>query len=147
MVDPAKNAVASSVDSIRSWSDSTELSFNSFDDFLDSLFGDFIRNDANEWTEVEPPSLTEPDEQLFSIHSIELGDSRESVEEELGEEMRSSENEYNVDWVTYHEDYHHFVMVAYDDENIVKGSIRIKISLPLQQRSRMEVINNTFVIN
>lgn len=120
-INPAKNAVASSVDSIRSWSDSTDFSFSSFDDFLDSLFGDFIRNDANEWTEVEPPSLTEPDEQLFSIHSIELGDSREFVEEELGEEVRSSENEYSVDWYTYHKDYHHFVMVAYDDDDVVKG--------------------------
>lgn len=68
----------------------------------------------------ERPDLAAPSNHSFSIHNIELGDTKQEVEEELGRAKRESENEYGTDWVTYHEDYHHFVMVAYD-EDIVSG--------------------------
>ncbi|MDY0409142.1 CAP-associated domain-containing protein [Paracerasibacillus soli] len=44
-----------------------------------------------------------------------------NVEKEVGKPKRSSLNEYDVDWVAYHENYHHFIMVAYDQAEHVAG--------------------------
>ncbi|WP_010284487.1 CAP domain-containing protein [Bacillus timonensis] len=67
------------------------------------------------------PELHVPSEQAFSIHNIELGESKQKVETKLGSPKRASLNEYGTDWYTYHENYHNFVMVAYDSENKVVG--------------------------
>ncbi|MBD1379885.1 CAP domain-containing protein [Metabacillus arenae] len=74
-------------------------------------------NDSN----VETPNLTAPKEQMFSIHNIELGGSRADVEQEIGKPKRTSINEYGVSWEAYHENYQNFIMVAYDENNIVRG--------------------------
>jgi uncharacterized protein YkwD len=70
---------------------------------------------------VEDPELSPPSEQTFSVHDIELGDERKKVEAELGRPKRESLNEYGVNWVTYHKDYHHFIMVAYNEKQEVSG--------------------------
>ncbi|MCA1058658.1 CAP domain-containing protein [Rossellomorea aquimaris] len=70
---------------------------------------------------VEKPTLTLPSEQKFSIYNIEIGDSKESVEGELGEAKRQSINEYGVLWYAYHENYRNFLMVSYDQNNKVNG--------------------------
>ncbi|MGP7815623.1 CAP domain-containing protein [Niallia sp. 01092] len=72
-------------------------------------------------TEVEAPKLTAPKDQIFSIRNIELGVSRADVERESGKPNRISKNEYGVSWATYHKNYHNFIMVAYDEKNIVRG--------------------------
>lgn len=69
----------------------------------------------------EDPTLDAPSEQPFSVHTVELGDDRSTVEEQAGEPKRSSVNEYKVNWVAYHENYHNFFMAAYNEENIVIG--------------------------
>lgn len=71
--------------------------------------------------QLEKPELSAPSEHLFSIHNIELGDLRSDVEAEIGEPKRVTRNEYGVDWVTYHQNYQHFLMVAYDDDDRVNG--------------------------
>src|SRR5699024_1735336 len=45
----------------------------------------------------------------------------DQVETQTGKPKRSSFNEYGVDWTTYHENYHNFFMVAYDNANDVAG--------------------------
>lgn len=71
--------------------------------------------------EAETPELSTPDEQHFSIGNVELGDSREAVEEMYGTPERESTNEYGVEWSAYHEGYQNFMMVAYDEEDTVRG--------------------------
>lgn len=90
---------------------------------LNSLFatiGDLSPSDSND-TNIETPELTDPTDQVFSIHNIEIGDSRADVEQGTGEPQRTSENEYGVDWEAYHENYQNFIMVAYDEEDTVRG--------------------------
>lgn len=69
----------------------------------------------------EKPELDTPNQRSFSIHNIEIGDTRSEVEHRVGSPQRSSLNEYGVEWVTYHENYHNFFMAAYDDDNKVIG--------------------------
>jgi uncharacterized protein YkwD len=69
----------------------------------------------------EAPNLQQPTEQTFSLYNIEIGDNRSDVEEQVGESKRSTLNEYGTEWVTYHENYHNFLMVAYDNKDHVAG--------------------------
>ncbi|WP_188856015.1 CAP domain-containing protein [Oceanobacillus indicireducens] len=71
--------------------------------------------------QLEKPELSAPSDHLFSIHSIELGDLRADVEAQIGEPERTTRNEYGVDWVTYHQNYQHFMMISYDDDDRVNG--------------------------
>lgn len=70
---------------------------------------------------VYKPKLEVPSEHSFSIYNVEIGDERSDVEQQVGKGKRSSLNEYGVDWVAYHENYHNFFMVAYDENNKVAG--------------------------
>lgn len=70
---------------------------------------------------VETPSLQTPDEQTFSIHNIEIGDSKDSIDKQTGGAKRSSYNEYGVKWYAYHENYQNFFMAAYDNQGKVAG--------------------------
>lgn len=70
---------------------------------------------------VEKPTLDSPSEQSFSVHNVELGDDRSEVEGKVGTHKRSSLNEYGVNWVTYHDNYQNFFMVAYNQQNKVSG--------------------------
>jgi uncharacterized protein YkwD len=74
-----------------------------------------------EAVEVSKPELTKPENQVFSIHNLEIGDTRETVEEMLGTPDRSSVNEYGVEWHAYHQDYHNFVMAAFDENNQISA--------------------------
>ncbi|WP_201715044.1 CAP domain-containing protein [Rossellomorea arthrocnemi] len=89
---------------------------------LDESFRDLEQpTDTNNEESAEKPTLTVPSEQKFSIYNIEIGDSEESVEEELGEAKRKSSNEYGVSWYAYHENYRNFLMVSYDQNQQVNG--------------------------
>ncbi|MCJ7839783.1 CAP domain-containing protein [Lederbergia sp. NSJ-179] len=70
---------------------------------------------------VKKPNLKNPDDQIFSVHNIEIGDARAEVEKKIGTPNRSTMNEYGVEWVAYHEQYHNFMMVAYDEDDLVAG--------------------------
>lgn len=70
---------------------------------------------------AEKPHLEAPEDQSFSIHNVEIGDDRSKVEEITEEPQRSTVNEYGVEWVTYHENYHNFFMAAFDEEGKVAG--------------------------
>ena len=47
--------------------------------------------------------------------SIELGDSKSSIEAKLGKEKRVSLGEYGISWHTYHNQYRNFYMIGYVD--------------------------------
>ncbi|WP_338066560.1 CAP domain-containing protein [Pueribacillus theae] len=70
---------------------------------------------------AKKPDLEEPSKQSFSVHNIEIGDSRSEVEKQAGSAKRASLNEYGVEWVAYHDNYQNFFMAAYNEENKVAG--------------------------
>lgn len=89
---------------------------------LDESFRDLEDpSDTKEETPVEKPALTVPSEQTFSIYNIVMGDSKDKLEQELGEAKRQSTNEYGVSWNAYHENYRNFLMISYDENNQVNG--------------------------
>jgi uncharacterized protein YkwD len=69
----------------------------------------------------EKLQLKTPTEQIFSIHNIELGDTKEDIENNFGIANRSSLNEYGTNWYTYHDNYQNFFMVMYDENNKAAG--------------------------
>lgn len=99
-----------------------ELDFSALGERAVSLVSSITGSeDGGVQDEVEIPELSAPDEQFFSVGNVEIGDSREIVEEMYGKPERESANEYGVEWSAYHEDYQNFIMVAYDDGDTVRG--------------------------
>ncbi|MFC4320502.1 CAP domain-containing protein [Litchfieldia salsa] len=74
-----------------------------------------------EGSQLESPNLEAPTNQFFSIFNVELGDTREEVEGIVGPAERVSYNEYGVEWYSYHENYQHFMMVAFNEEDRIIG--------------------------
>ncbi|WP_338653832.1 CAP-associated domain-containing protein [Sporosarcina psychrophila] len=70
---------------------------------------------------AEKPVLDKPLKTQVSIHNIELGSPQEKVTAELGEPKNQSMNEYGTEWFTYHDGYQNFVMVSFDDKQIVNA--------------------------
>ncbi|MDM5326394.1 CAP-associated domain-containing protein [Neobacillus sp. CF12] len=69
----------------------------------------------------EKLELTPPVEQTFSIHNVELGNAKADIEHNLGAAKRISLNEYGTDWHAYHENYHDFFMIMYNENNKAAG--------------------------
>lgn len=70
---------------------------------------------------IERPPLEKPKQHVFSIYNIEMGDSKQNVENILGAPKRVSLNEYGTKWFTYHENFQNFVQVMYDENLKVIG--------------------------
>jgi uncharacterized protein YkwD len=113
--------IRSTVDSVKENPD-INFAIDTLNQQLNSLFST-LKNQPSESnnTNVERPKLTAPKDQLFSVHNIEIGESRANVEQEIGMPKRTSKNEYGVSWDAYHKNYQNFIMVAYDEEDIVRG--------------------------
>ena len=71
--------------------------------------------------EKNVPKTPNKEHQAFSVFQIALGDPKEKVEQLHGKAKRISMNEYGSMWHSYHQDYRHFFMVSYDEENRVNG--------------------------
>ncbi|WP_283248143.1 CAP-associated domain-containing protein [Bacillus sp. FJAT-50079] len=80
-----------------------------------------VQNKQEEQNHVKSPILSNPTNQMFAIYNIEIGTSKNEIEQRIGVPKRVTENEYGVKWHTYHEGYHHFVMVSYDADDRVNG--------------------------
>lgn len=78
-------------------------------------------NDRSEQETDEKIELLAPKSQTFSIGNVELGDTYEQVAKIYGDPVRESMNEYGLAWFTYHENYQNFIMIAFDDDEIVRG--------------------------
>lgn len=99
-----------------------ELSFDYVKEQAASLYDSVTGNDeSNEQSQTKSLELSQPEEQTFSIGNVEIGDSREAIEETAGEPARETTNEYGLEWASYHEDYQNFLMIAYDQQGIVQG--------------------------
>lgn len=91
-------------------------------EILISRISDDENRDSTTKTTIEKPNLDPPSsDQTFSIHNIEIGDTRQKVEQSIGEPKRSTLNEYGVEWNTYHDQYQNFFMVAYNEHDQVAG--------------------------
>lgn len=88
---------------------------------IDKLKGEKEDSERTEESVPDDPQLNDPIEQPFSVHNVEIGDDRKKVEELVGQPKRSSMNEYGVNWVTYHENYHNFFMAAFNEADKVIG--------------------------
>ncbi|MCZ2259322.1 CAP-associated domain-containing protein [Sporosarcina sp. G11-34] len=99
-------------------------------------------------SEVDKPSLTKPTHTQFSIYNIEIGTSKEEVTAKLGEPNGRSVNEYGTEWLTYHEEYHNYVMVSFDDKQTVNGIYTnddlIASSVGVQYGSDKSLVRETF---
>ncbi|YCA41879.1 CAP domain-containing protein [Bacillus sp. JZ8] len=97
--------------------------------------------------EVKKPNLDVPENQTFSVYNVEIGDDRTNVEKTLGQPQRSTLNEYGVEWVAYHQNYEHFMMVAYNQENQVVGLYTnqdlISSTKGIKRGSTKETVENT----
>ncbi|WP_353617892.1 CAP domain-containing protein [Bacillus sp. B4EP4a] len=77
--------------------------------------------ESQETEKVKKPALEAPADASFSVHNIEIGDTKDDVEKLAGKAKRNTRNEYGVDWFAYHENYQNFFMVAYDNNDKVVG--------------------------
>lgn len=71
--------------------------------------------------EVKKPELSTPQDSHISIYNIEIGTPEETVLERLGDPLQVSINEYGTKWSTYHQDYHNFMMISYDERRNVNA--------------------------
>jgi len=103
--------------------DNTDLSTlpESLENDINSLFNGSAIEEDNQEQSVEAPILETPVKQTFSIANIELGERKSKVEEEHGAPVRSSVNEYGTNWYAYHQNYHNFLMISYNENNEVAG--------------------------
>jgi uncharacterized protein YkwD len=88
---------------------------------LDEKKEELTGDDQNAIPSVEKPELATPAEQTFSIHNIELNDSKSEAEKQLGTPDRISVNEYGTQWHAYHENFQNFIMVSYTKDGRVNG--------------------------
>lgn len=126
-----------------------DIDFDALGQRASSLISSFTEAEVETAAEdAEAPELSVPEEQFFSIGNVELGDSREAVEEMYGTPERESTNEYGLEWSAYHENYQIFMKVAYDEEDMVRGlytnqdmlSSRSDISLGASQETVNEIL-------
>lgn len=94
---------------------------NEIEQIYSRLTGDETLEEQKEVPQAERPDLTEPEEQSFSIHNVEIGDDRSDVENKAGSPKRVTLNEYGTEWTAYHENYQNFFMAAYDENDKVVG--------------------------
>ncbi len=89
--------------------------------FLEEKVEELAEEQVPSEKEVPSADLESPSNQVFSIYHIELGESKADIENMLGAPKRSEMNEYGMEWHTYHENYHNFVKVMYNDQQQVIG--------------------------
>lgn len=114
------------LDSLKEHPDVTN-GINTLETGLDTLLEEInqalnsIQSDQQQETKIAKPELEKPISNSFSIHNIEIGDSRTKVESLAGDAKRSSYNEYGVKWFAYHENYQNFFMASFDEDDKVTG--------------------------
>ncbi|MBT2725244.1 CAP domain-containing protein [Bacillus sp. ISL-46] len=128
-----KNDIEKKIDSVQSEMNIKDSSavletLNSFYEKVQQLVGQLgFQAGENPLTKQQPQPQKEkvelniPTNQVFSVNNIELGNLKEDIDHNLGKANRSSLNEYGTNWYAYHEDYHDFFMVMYDENNKAAG--------------------------
>lgn len=91
-------------------------------DNIESQFKEyFSTRKTEERKERDSIELSAPVTGPFSIASIELGMDKKDVEKRYGTPVRTTINEYDTYWHTFHKDYRQFFMVTYDEHERVVG--------------------------
>ncbi|MFL6560921.1 MAG: CAP-associated domain-containing protein, partial [Bacillus sp. (in: firmicutes)] len=128
-----KNNIEKKIDSVKSEMNIKDSSavletLNSFYEKVQQLVGQLgFRAGELPLTKQQPQQPKEkvelniPTNQVFSVNNIELGNLKEDIDHNLGKANRSSLNEYGTNWYAYHENYHDFFMVMYDENNKAAG--------------------------
>ncbi|MBT2730097.1 CAP domain-containing protein [Bacillus sp. ISL-75] len=128
-----KNDIEKKIDSVQSEMNIKDSSavletLNSFYEKVQQLVGQLgFQAGENPLTKQKPQPQKEkvelniPTNQVFSVNNIELGNLKEDIDHNLGKANRSSLNEYGTNWYAYHENYHDFFMVMYDENNKAAG--------------------------
>lgn len=128
-----KNDIEKKIDSVQSEMNIKDSSavletLNSFYEKVQQLVGQLgFQAGENPLTKQQPQPQKEkvelniPTNQVFSVNNIELGNLKEDIDHNLGKANRSSLNEYGTNWYAYHENYHDFFMVMYDENNKAAG--------------------------
>lgn len=101
-----------------------EATIHFVNDTIDWIFRKVFPNEttaSDTAVDVEKPELTTPQHGQISIYNIEIGTPEETVLEKLGEPLQVSSNEYGTKWSTYHQDYHNFMMISYDERRNVNA--------------------------
>lgn len=108
-------------DEISSFIHSEELSnlFASFRSLFHKLENELVQEEPIK--NIEKPVLEQPEEHIFSVYNIEIGTAKSEVEASIGQPQRISMNEYGKIWYTYHEGYHNFINIMYDENDVVVG--------------------------
>ncbi len=121
---PFIHSFVSKVDRIKN-SPEARSAFDQINGMINEIDGSFnhIDNNPSETTysKIDKPNLVAPTNHHFSVHNIELGDTKTKVEQEVGPAKRHTENEYGVEWYTYHDHYQNFMMVSYNSDGKVNG--------------------------
>lgn len=132
-----------------------------FSSILDTIYTEFtlliskLTNTLQESSEeellVEPTKpkkseLAKPSNQTFAINNIEIGTSKEEVEQKLGMAKRTTLNEYGTEWHAYHNNYQDFIMISYNEDDSVNGIYTnqdlISSTIGIQKGSSMEDVKN-----
>ncbi len=99
-----------------------EFAYTSLLQEIDDLFDEGITSpDEVDYIKVAKPELDPPAKQPIAVYNLEIGDTQQQVKEELGEPNRSTTNEYGALWHTYHQNYQHFLMISFDDNQLING--------------------------
>lgn len=81
----------------------------------------FLLGDKNQVAPVNAPELEQPNDNQISIHNIDIGMPKTEVIQKLGEPIKTSLSEYGERWSIYHQDYHNFMMISYDESGNVSA--------------------------
>ncbi|MBD3110116.1 serine protease [Bacillus sp. AGMB 02131] len=108
-------------DEISSFINKEEFSklYTSFQSFFQKLENELTQD--NQTKNIEKPVLEEPEQQVFSVYNVEIGNAKSEVEAAIGTPQRVSFNEYGKNWFTYHENYYNYISVMYDENDKVVG--------------------------
>ncbi|MBM7584027.1 uncharacterized protein YkwD [Bacillus pakistanensis] len=145
---PSLDLAAEKLESVKENPD-VELAMDSLNSTFHTLLNKLENSFESEKKEapkknIDKPTLAIPTEQTFSVSNIVLGYEKAEVEETVGLPQRHTENEYGIDWFSYHENYHNFMMVSYNAEKQVNGLYTnqdlIASSIGIKMGSKKEIV-------
>lgn len=94
-----------------------------------------------------PPAETLP-ASINEEGTLSLGLSHETILDALGEPKRTLLNEYQTVWHVYHENYHRFMLISYDQQNQIAGlytnSPETLLSEPVHYGDARESVRKTY---
>ena len=112
---------------------------------------DFHKTVTNLWSRVSTVTETlfehrmtnKAAEKSLENLNIQIGTTKNELEQQLGTEQSHSANEYLTQWHTYHQDYQNFFMVSYDSQDKVNGWYTNQESFVHQLYENKQAVHDT----